>query len=175
MNSLNANAPNRGPIFEGAFAYTPPYYVQPAGGPPYPSILAGEGALVAGAMAGQTGVAAGRFGWANPATGIVLNARTTAQDQLGVVIPRSVNWEAAYWAKGSRWLRKGYQLTVISRGAFWLRFAGGAFRGDQVFANQVDGTAVSGDTGGLEATKFYVTHGCQPMGLAQVSTWANFT
>lgn len=162
--------------WEGAFAYEPPFYWQPPGGPPYPSILATEDALTAGVMPGQLGIAAGRFGWANPANGIALNARTTAQDQLGVVIPRRVNWEAAYWSRGSRWLRAGFGVTLISRGAFWLKFPAGAFRGDPVYASLVDGTAVSGaGTDDTELTKYFVTFGCTPGGLAQVSSYANFT
>jgi hypothetical protein len=162
------------PIYEGSFAYSPPYYYKPAGGPPYPSALACEGALVAGAQPGQAGIAAGRFGWADPATGIVLNSRTTAEDQIGVVIPRRANWESCYVANGSRWLRSGYPVTVITAGAFWLRFLGGAFRGDPVYADTVDGHAVSGSAAGAELTKFFVTAGCSPGGLAQVSTWAHF-
>jgi hypothetical protein len=165
---------NSGAPFEGAFAYGPPYYWEPPGGAPYPSVLADAIGLTAGTMPGQSGIAAGRFGWANPSTGIVLNLRTTSLDQLGVVIPRRVNWEAAYWSQGSRWLRAGYGVTVISRGAFWMRFPAGAFRGDPVYASLTDGTAVSGGTTG-ELTKFFVTFGCDPGGLAQVSTYTGFT
>jgi hypothetical protein len=174
MSNLNPSQVNPGPIFEGAFAYLPPYYYEPGGGPPYPSVDAGEGALVAGVQPGQSGIAAGRFGWANPASGVVLNSRTTAQDQIGIVIPRRANWESCYLNAGSRWLRKGYQMTLISAGAFWLRFPGGAFRGDPVYADLVDGHAVSGIVSGAELTKFFVTCGCNPGALAQVSTWAKF-
>lgn len=174
MANLNPGAVYRGPLFEGAFAYTPPFYYEPGGGPPYPTVDAGEGALVAGVQPGQSGIAAGRFGWANPANGVVLNSRTTAQDQIGIVLPRRVNWESCYWSLGSRWLRSGYQCTVMSAGAFWLKFPGGAFRGDPVYADLVDGHAVSGSIGGAELTKFFVTFGCEPGGLGQVSTWAKF-
>lgn len=170
MSSLNPSAP-----FEGAFAYQPPYYFEPPGGPPYTSILADEIALTAGEMPGQSGIAAGRFGWANPSSGIVLNTRTTAQDQLGIVLPRRVNWEAAYWSGGSRWLRKGFGLTVISRGAFWVRFPAGAFRGDPVYASTADGSAVSGaGTSDTELTKFVVTGGCDPGALGQISSFSGF-
>jgi hypothetical protein len=172
---MQTDAFTQGP-YEGSFAYPTPHYWEPPGGPPYPSVLAGEGQLQAGTMPGQSGIAAGRFGWANPDTGIVLNTRSTAQDQLGVVIPRRVNWEAAYFSQGSRWLRAGYGVTVISAGAFWLRFPGGAFRGDPVYASLTDGTAVSGaGTSGTELTKFFVTYGCDPGSLAQVSSYAGFT
>lgn len=168
--NLNSN------IYEGSFAYRPPFYYEPPGGPPYPSVLANEDALRAGVMPAQSGIAAGRFGWANPANGIVLNTRTTALDALGVVIPIRVNWEAAYWSCGSRWLRSGYGVTLISRGAFWLKFPAGAFRGDPVYANILDGTAVSGaGTANTEQTKYSVTFGCDPGGLAQVSSYANFS
>lgn len=161
--------------YEGAFAYRTPHYWEPPGGPPYTSILADAIALTAGIMPGQSGIAAGRFGWANPATGIVLNTRTTSQDQPGIVIPRRVNWEAAYWSCGSRWLRAGYGVTVHSRGAFWVKFPGGAFRGDPVYASLVDGTAVSGaGTPNTETTKFFVTGGCDPGALGQISTYSGF-
>lgn len=170
LDPSNSSAP-----YEGAFSYGPPFYWEPPGGPPYPSIMAGEFGLQAGAMPGQSGIAAGRFGWANPANDVVLNTRATAQDALGVVVPRRVNWEAAYWSEGSRWLRAGFGVTVISRGAFWMRFPAGAFRGDPVYANLTDGTAVSGaGTIGTELTKFFVTFGCDPGGLAQVSSYSGF-
>lgn len=170
QNPQNSSSP-----FEGSFAFGPPFYWEPPGAAPYPSIMGGAMGLAAGTMPGQSGIAAGRFGWANPATDIVLNARTTAQDQLGVVIPRRVNWEAAYWSQGSRWLRTGFGVTVISRGAFWLRFPAGAFRGDPVYASLIDGSAVSGTgTPDTELTKFFVTFGCDPGSLAQVSSYAGF-
>lgn len=163
-------------VYEGAFAFQPPYYTLAPGGPPYASVDAGQGSLQAGTMPGQSGIAAGRFGWANPADGIVLNTRVTAQDQLGVVISRRVNWESAYWSKGSRWLRTGYNITMMGNGAFWLRFPAGAFRGDVVYADLTDGHAISGGTpDNAELTKFFVTSGCIPGGLAQVSSFARFT
>jgi hypothetical protein len=176
MQPLSPDQRNQGPLYEGAFAYEPPWYVNPEGGPPYPTLDIGELSPVAGAMPGQSGIGAGRFGWLNPANAIVLNTRTTVADFIGVTIPRGVNWESCYWSQGSRWLRAGYQMSIISRGAFWLKFPGGAFRGDPVYASLVDGTAVSGNnvTFSVELTKFFVTRGCTPGTLAQVSTWANF-
>jgi len=157
---------------EGAFAYGTPHYWE-VGGPPYPSI---DAMLQAGTMPGQSGIAAGRFGWANPSTGIVVNTRVTAHDQIGVVIPRRVNWEAAYVSCGTRYIRTGYGVTVHTAGAFWLRFPAGAFRGDPVYANLIDGTAVSNvGTANTELTKFFVTRGCNPGDLAQVSSFAGFT
>jgi hypothetical protein len=173
MTNLNPSMVNPGPIYEGAFAFLPPYYYEPGGGPPYPSGSGGEDALVAGVAPGQTGIAAGRFGWASSA-GVVLNARTSAQDYLGVVIPRRANWESAYVYRGTRYLRSGYPVTLITKGAFWLKFPGGAFYGDPVYADLVDGHAVSGMIAGAELTPFFVTFGCNPGGLAQVSTWAKF-
>lgn len=125
-------------------------------------------------MPGQSGIAAGRFGWVNLLTGIVLNSPSSDADPVGVVIPRRVNWEAAYWSEGSRWLRAGFGVTVISRGAFWLKFPAGAFRGDPVYANTTDGTAISGASDDGVQTKFFVTFGCDPGSLAQVSTFTGF-
>lgn len=161
---------------EGSFAYAPPWYTDPPGGPPYPTLDAGELSPVAGTLIGQSGIAAGRFGWFNPLTGIVNNQRSSAADQIGVTLPKRANWEACYFSQGSRWLRSGYQMEIMPVGAFWLRFAGGAFAGDQVYASLVDGSAISGDnvTQPIELTKFFVTRGCSPNGLAQVSTWARF-
>jgi hypothetical protein len=159
---------------------------------PFASALGGTGAW----RAAPGGLLQGRFGWGDPATGLVSNAQQTAQDALGVVIPlESINyanggvvggparlggpqarWTWMTWDRGNMaWrLRAGLVVTLMPTGAFYLRFAGGANYGDTVYASQADGSAVSGAASGTVATRFKV---CQNAGrgLAIVSSNARFT
>lgn len=160
---------------------------------PFASVLAGAGAW----RAGPGGLLQGRFGWGNPATNDVLNAPTTDQDSLGVVIPlQSVNYmnggvvggpvrfggpQAAWtWQtydprfKAFR-LRQGIVATLMSRGNFWLRFAGGANYGDTVYASTVNGSAISGNPGANAVpTAFKVIGNSCGSGLVRVSSTAKF-
>lgn len=161
---------------------------------PFASVLAGGGAW----RAGNGGLLQGRFGWGNPTTGLVLNSPTTPGDAFGVVIPlQSVNnanggvvggptrfgGPAAAWTwqvydplyKAFR-LRQGIVATLMDRGNFWLKFAGGANYGDTVYASTVDGSAISGDPGtNAVMTVFKVVGegGCGSR-LVRVSSTAKF-
>lgn len=160
---------------------------------PFRSLPAGPGAW----RAGQGGVLQGRFGWANPTTGQVLNTPTTPQDGLGVVIPlQSVNGAngaviggpASYGGPQARWtwqtydrvykawrMRAGIVCTVMPAGNFWLRFAGGANYGDTVYAlTDGSGLAVSGAYAGAVETPWKVCSPTPPGRLAMVSTTAQF-
>lgn len=160
---------------------------------PFASVLAGPSAL----RAGPGGLLQGRFGFADPATGLVLNtAPSSGVYALGVVIPlRSTNnanggviggparfggpWAQWTWQTFDRaakaWrMREGIVATLMSTGNFYLKFAGGANYGDTVYASLTDGSAISGVTGGAVQTAFKV---CQPVGpgcLAVVSSTARF-
>lgn len=157
--------------FEGAFAQCPGVPFGPNGNPPYPSSL---GMLQAGTAPDQSGVALGRFGWYNPNTGLVLNTRTTAEDQIGVTLPQCGCWERIYFNHGVRYIRTGKPLTLITAGPFYLRFAGGAYAGQPVYASLDDGTASSGPITNSELTSWLVTSNCSPGQLAIISSTAKF-
>lgn len=161
---------------------------------PFASVLAGPGAW----RAGPGGLLQGRFGWGNPVTGSVLNTPTTPADSFGIVVPlQSVNYmnggviggPARFGGPQAAWtwqtydrqfqafrMRQGIVATLMNRGNFWLRFAGGANYGDTVYASVVDGSAISGDPGdGSVATAFKVVgSSCGCGGLVRVSSTAKF-
>lgn len=115
---------------------------------------------------------------------------------LGVVIPlRSVNtanggviggppafggplaswtWQT-YDSTYKAWrLREGIVCTLHVRGNFWLKFAGGANYGDQVYASLTDGSAISGVSSGAVATPWTVVSNANAGRLALVSSTAIF-
>lgn len=159
---------------------------------PYASVLAGPGAF----RAGPGGVLQGRFGWANPITGFILNVPSTPTDSLGVVIPlRSVNTAnggviggpVAFGGPNAAWtwqtydrvarawrLREGIVASMMNSGNFWLRFDGGARYGDTVYASQMDGSAISGEIDGAVGTPFKICSVAGAGHLAMVSSTAKF-
>lgn len=160
---------------------------------PFASALAGPGAL----RAGPGGLLQGRFGFADPVTGLVSNtAPTDAAYISGVVIPLQstnnanggvIGGPARFGGPYSRWtwqtfdraakawrMREGIVATLMSTGNFYLKFAGGANYGDTVYASLIDGSAISGTTENATETAFKV---CQPGGpgcLVMVSSTARF-
>jgi hypothetical protein len=169
--------------FEGAFVTSP---IDRSNGPtwfnPVPSVLAGAGAL----RAPPGGTIQGRFGWANPATGLVSNTRLTAQDQIGIVKPYRSSSGADVVGFGWTWqffdplvrafrVRQGLNVNLIAAGPFWLRFAGGAYAGEPVYASLSDGSAVSGSAADCEQTPWIVSSNSEPGNLAIVSTTAKFS
>lgn len=159
---------------------------------PYASHLAGAGSF----RAGPGGVLQGRFGWANPDNGLVLNSQTTPTDALGVVLPlRSVNaanggvigglpslggpqaswtWQTYDKLNKAFRLREGIVCTLMPSGNFWIKFAGGANYGDTVYASLTDGSACSGELAGYAPSEFSVCSNCAPGQLALVSSTAFF-
>ena len=148
---------------------------------PFASALAGAGSYTAP----EGGTIMGRFGWADPATGLVNNTRTSPADQIGIVLPYRDRSGASVVGVGWTWsffdpvanayrVREGLSVTLMSRGNFWLRFAGGAYYGQPVYASLVDGSAISGDTGGAELTPWIVCSNANPGCLAIVSSTAKF-
>lgn len=161
---------------------------------PFSSVLAGAGAW----RAGLGGLLQGRFGWGVAATGFVLNSQTNDNDALGIVIPlQSVNYAnggviggpAKFGGPQAAWtwqvydrrynafrLRQGIVATLMDRGNFFLRFAGGANYGDSVYASTVDGSAIAGNPGAnavLTAFKVVGRGGCGSC-LVRVSSTAKF-
>ena len=187
MNAVDGYA------YDGAFA-SPPLAQNLETRAPFASVLTGRGA----AISNTPGTVSGRFGWLNPATGVVNNTRVSPADKLGVVVPyRSVSGAGvlggarfeggaqAAWTwqfydptvtpSGGVRIRPGLGVNLMSRGNFWLRFYAGAIYGNQVYANSTDGSALSGASSGGEATPFYVCSEAQPGRLAIVSNTAKFS
>lgn len=159
---------------------------------PFASALAGPLAL----RSGPGGLLQGRFGFADPVTGLVLNAPTGPNYTLGVVVPlQSTNnanggviggparfggpqaratWQT-YDRVAKAWrMRAGIVATLMPAGNFFLKFAGGANYGDTVYASLTDGSAISGAASGAVATAFKVCQPGAPGCLAVVSSTARF-
>lgn len=146
----------------------------------FPTVISPtEAALVAGIG----GLLQGRFGWAASTTGQVLNTRSSDADLVGIVVPytrlgiaapSSFSWQTFDPVARAWRLRQGLQVTLWAQGNFWLRFAGGAYTGQDVYASLADGSAISGAASGAELTRFKVCSNVQPGGLAQVSSYAFF-
>lgn len=159
---------------EGAFAQPNPNW-QPQGFPPYPTATGGAQQFVAA----SGGLIQGRFGWADPSTGMAGNV-PVAGAMIGVVGP-VLGWRAT-WGRvffdpsvNAVRIRQGLPVTLYVAGPFWLRFPNGAVAGQQVYADNVDGHAVSGNIGGaITLTPWTVSTGCAPGGLAIVSTSAKY-
>jgi hypothetical protein len=187
---VGARAQAVGGLWPGAFA-TSPIAQNLETRAPFRSVLGGPGAW----RSNTPGTAQGLFGWGNIATGLVNNTRVADSDAQGIVIPfRNFNmanggvvggppslggWQASYtWEfQDGPYLRvrPGLVVTMHDRGNFFLRFAGGAIYGAQVFASLSDGSAISGAAAGAELTPFLVVGGCAPGGLGIVSSSAFFT
>jgi len=150
------------PAIEGSFASENPRA----------QTLAGVGALVASE---PDGIEVCAFGWADLDTGRASNERTNARQQIGFVIPVCGTWQRVYVNLGKRWIRPGLETTLMSRGDFWVRFADGAIRGQNVYANPLDGAPISGYAVGAELTPWFVITSCEPGKLAVISTWSNST
>lgn len=115
---------------------------------PRSSMLAGPGALVAGAL----GVIVGRFARARNDNGQVSNGDPGVANALGFVA-RQGNFATitAWLGQSSLTVYSGREITLHTSGDFWARFAAGATKGQKVFANYSDGTAVAGTAGGSVA------------------------
>jgi hypothetical protein len=153
------------PAVEGAFVFGAYNIAATVNAGPAGSLRAGVG-----------GAIIGRFGWAGP-DGVVLNARTLAEDIAGIVMPQygpGVDWRQVFYDEALQVfrIRQGLGLTMLSRGNVWVRFAGGAVVGQQVYANLLDGSAISGYSAAGELTPWSVASPAQPGGLAIVTTWS---
>jgi hypothetical protein len=160
MRALTVNA------VEGAFVSVPNRF-----GRPYTTLPAGPGALRGGAG----GVAVGRFGYAD-ALGRVTNARGAPADRIGLVIlafvePALNTWQRNYWDETTRTyrVREGTEVTMLTRGAVWVRFAGGAWPAQPVYASTLDGQAFSGYAADAELTGWSVQTVAGPGELAIIS------
>jgi hypothetical protein len=153
IGALNVRA------FEGAFIWTPETS-------PPPAMVAGPGGLVAG----TGGLIMGRFGFADVAAGTVANTRTDAGQRLGLVQPQGGGFTRIFRSAGLWYIRQGLSVTLFTGGNFWVRFAGGAYAGEPVYADQTDGHAISGVSGGAEQTPWTVAANAGPGCLGMIST-----
>lgn len=141
----------------GAFASQNPRTVLPAGG----------GSFVA---ADPDGVYMARFAWANVETRQAASSPQRPDDLLGFVQPYpGYLWRAV---RDGRIIRPGYGVTLFTGGDFYAHFPAGADLGARVYASTLDGTPISGEADDAEITPWYVAVGCEPGGLAIISTWS---
>lgn len=141
---------------EGDFASTNPYH----------TVLAGEGALKAGA----DGVVIGAFAWADPSTGLVSN-KQVQNGILGFVRRDNTALITQYLAESSLIIPAGFGITLYDGGDFWARFEGGATVGQKVFASIADGSVVAADTAPADAvdTGFVVASNAEASSLAKIT------
>lgn len=128
---------NPAPAVEGDFASANPRR----------SMLAGEGALIAGAL----GVIVGRFGFARNDNGEVSNAHPGVACRVGFVTRNQPVVITGWLAANSMTLTPGLEITLHDGGDFWGRFAAGAAIGQKVFARYLDGTLVAAAAGATVA------------------------
>jgi len=121
------------PAIEGDFASADPWA----------SLLAGAGALTAGAL----GVIIGRFARARNDNGTVTNGHPGVACRVGFVTRHNPALIVPFLAESSMTISPGLDMTMHDAGAFWCRFAAGAAIGQKVFANYADGTAIAGTAG----------------------------
>jgi hypothetical protein len=138
---------------------------------PRTQILAGPLALRA---SDPDGIEVSVFGWADIETGYASNERTDSEQRVGFVLPICGDGRLVRRVAGQSFIRPGYPVTLAERGDFWALFAGGAIKGQVVYANPLDGSAISGYALGAEATSWRVITSCSPGGLSIISTWSNF-
>lgn len=146
----------------------------------YPGAFASSNprsALVAGGgffRVGPDGLYMGRFGWADPNTGLAYSTRP-AGAFLGLVQPvAGFRRQLTHIVAGGVMIRPGYQCTLFKSGDFYARFDAGAQIGNPVYASVLDGKAISGEADDAELTPWIITTPCGPGGLAIISTWSNF-
>lgn len=129
---------------------------------------------------GVGGCALARFAWAH-VDGRVTNAREAASDRIGFTLPPYTSpyintWQRDFWDETTKTLRarEGTEIVLLTRGAVWARFPGGAWPGQPVYALLVDGQPISGYAVDAELTAWSVVTEAGPGELAVISTSAYF-
>ncbi len=123
---------------------------------PRATVLAGEGALVAG----TAGVTVGKFGWVNAAGTVVDSHGVVGRAPDGFVHRDMQALITTYLAESSMAIPAGFPVTLHNEGDFWALNSGpGSFAiGDAVYANYDDGSiaqaveANAAATGSIGAT-----------------------
>lgn len=137
---------------------------------PHANASGGAGAFVA---ADPDGVAVARFAWVDADAHSVSNERGAQTRLFGFVLAQQGGWRSVYVSVGTRWIRPGLPVTLMTRGEFWCAFRGGANVGDVVYASVIDGLPYSGQHDDTQATLYRVTTPAPPGGLAIISTWSH--
>lgn len=135
---------------------------------PYASMLAGEGALISG----DDGVIVGLFAWADD-DGKVSNKKGSG-GRIGFVHREMQASITEFLAESSNRILPGQMVTLATGGDFWAHFSAGAEVGQNVFANDTDGTlkASANDTeSGHTLTRFKVASKAEAGELAKITTW----
>jgi hypothetical protein len=131
---------------------------------PFASFPAGADACVAGSQ----GVALGIFGWIDPVTFQVANARSSGAI-LGFVLPvfNMYNWQRSFPQRSpppvgrQLILRAGLECIVALAGDFVTTFPLGALVGSRVWTDPATGVPYGEDHGGYVATRWTVMqNGC---------------
>jgi hypothetical protein len=150
--------PYQAPAVAGDFASTNPNA----------SMLAGEGALVAG----DAGVTVGVFAWAD-ADGKVSNKKAT-NGRIGFVHREQQASITGFLDEQGNTILKGQAMTLMTGGDFWAHFPAGAVIGQNVFAKDTDGTlksSAAATEAGYTLTKFKVASTAGAGELAKITSW----
>lgn len=104
---------------------------------PRVSMLAGEGALIVGEA---TGINVGTFAWAVAAGTVSKQIANVALGDFGFVARRQTALITTFLAESGMNIPQGMGITLMTRGSFWGRFAGGATYKQKVYFSYADGT-----------------------------------
>lgn len=135
---------------------------------PNASMLAGEGALVAG----ESGVTVGVFAWAD-ADGKVSNKKGSG-GRIGFVHREMQASITEFLAESGNKVLPGQAITLATGGDFWAHFPAGAEIGQNVFAKDADGTlkaSAQATESGHTLTRFKVASKAGAGELAKITTW----
>lgn len=145
------------PAVAGAFASANPRAV----------LLAGPGAVVAGA----TGVTVGAFAWVT--NGVALNSGAGVPS--GIVHRGNQALITTFLAETSNSVPQGLPLTVYTQGDFWMQTGTIATVGQKVFASLTTGQVQTGAAGatiaGYIETKWFVASAGAVNELIKITTW----
>lgn len=137
---------------------------------PRASMLAGEGALVAG----DTGLIVGRFGFARNDNGKVDNADPGVGYRIGFVHRDQPALITAWLGGFTMTVQAGVEVTLFVEGDFWVRTTTAAAFGQKIFASTTTGLARTGAAGasiaGFIETAFFVQSICLANELVKMST-----
>jgi hypothetical protein len=137
---------------------------------PRRSLIAGEGTLIAGAVA----VIVGRFAYALNSNGTVTNAKPGGASRLAFVHRNQPALNIIWLSESTMAVQPGLEMTLFAGGDFWCRFAAGAAVGQKVFVVDADGTAVAGTAGatiaGATESTWHIEQACAAGELAKINT-----
>lgn len=133
---------------------------------PRASILAGPGQLVVP----SGGLTVGTFAFVTPTTGAVTQGYTTGQ-LIGFVGRRQEGLITTFLAESVYTLQPGFDLTLMTEGDFWAKFAVAApTPGVPVYANTSTGAPQVASSGGV-LTQFVLGSVAGTGEVAKISTW----